>query len=105
MTLKPPNKACTRPPSADGKQWCFWLVLLAVCLSLVLAAGKASRWASKERKMLIASQSRAYSKNRWVIEQLRACWERGEYTVFVCGGFVSLKSRLTMRPPDVPNRK
>jgi hypothetical protein len=50
--------------------------------------------------MLIASQSRAYGKNRWVIQQLRVCWERGEYTVFVCGGFVSFKSRLTPYAAD-----
>jgi hypothetical protein len=51
--------------------------------------------------MFVAQRGRpTFGKSKFWLYALRACWERGEQTVYVSGSFVRFDSRRTKLAPD-----
>jgi len=47
--------------------------------------------------MFIAIQNKRYGKWRLILAALRECWQRGEYTVLMFGGFTPFSSQHKKR--------
>jgi hypothetical protein len=55
--------------------------------------------------MFIAQRGRpTFGKSKFWLYALRACWERGEQTVYVSGSFVRFDSRRTKHALDAATR-